>query len=84
MVLGEYSLASRADRAANLLENGFKRYFWKSLFGTTIDGLAVQASLSEAPVHLANDVCGAGRVKRARRQTAIGTKPKIKINSASN
>ena len=27
-------------RATDLLENGFKRYFWKSLFGTSIDGLA--------------------------------------------
>src|SRR4029079_12739173 len=52
VVLGEYSVASRTDRAANLLENGFKRYFWKSLFGTTIDGLAVQASLSDSPAHL--------------------------------
>jgi D-alanyl-D-alanine carboxypeptidase len=83
VVLGEYSVASRTDRAANLLENGFKRYFWKSLFGTTIDGLAVQASLSDSPAHLANDVCGAGRAKR-RRQTAIGTKPNISIDSASN
>lgn len=84
VVLGEYSLASRADRAANLLENGFKRYFWKSLFGTTIDGLAVQTSLNESPAHLASDVCGAGRAKRARRQTAGGAKPKIQIDSASN
>jgi D-alanyl-D-alanine carboxypeptidase len=51
VVLGEYSVASRTDRAANLLENGFKRYFWKSLFGTTIDGLALQASLSDSPAH---------------------------------
>ena len=47
VVLGEPSIASRRDRAANLLENGFKRYFWKSVFGTTIDGLAMQASLSD-------------------------------------
>ena len=84
VVLGEYTVASRTDRAANLLENGFKRYFWKSLFGTTIDGLAVQASMSESPAHLASDVCGGGRAKRVRKQTAIRTKPKIKINSASN
>jgi D-alanyl-D-alanine carboxypeptidase len=66
VVLGEPSVASRRDRASNLLENGFKRYFWKSLFGTTIDGLTIQASLSDSPVHLRNDVCGAGRAKRVR------------------
>jgi D-alanyl-D-alanine carboxypeptidase len=79
VVLGEYSVASRSDRAANLLENGFKRYFWKSLFGTTIDGLAVQASLSESPAHLANDVCGAGRAKRVRKQTVVRNKSRAKL-----
>jgi D-alanyl-D-alanine carboxypeptidase len=66
VVLGEPSIASRRDRAANLLENGFKRYFWKSVFGTTIDGLAMQASLSDEPVHLHDNICGAGRAKRVR------------------
>ena len=41
VVLGEQSLATRRVRATDLLENGFKRYFWKSLFGTSIDGLAI-------------------------------------------
>jgi D-alanyl-D-alanine carboxypeptidase len=39
--LGEPSVASRNDRASDLLEKGFKRYFWKSLFGTRLDGLAI-------------------------------------------
>ena len=43
VVLGEQSLATRRVRATDLLENGFKRYFWKSLFGTSIDGLAIQS-----------------------------------------
>ena len=60
VVLGEPTAASRRDRASNLLENGFKRYFWKSVFGTSIDGLAVQASLSNSPTHLRDNVCGAG------------------------
>jgi len=34
------------------LEKGFSRYFWKSLFGTNLDGLAIQASLSGSPAHL--------------------------------
>ena len=91
VVLGEPSIAARRDRAANLLENGFKRYFWKSVFGTTVDGLAMQASLSDAPAHLANDVCGAGRAKRVRQRTAIRIRSKGKQkgtassgNSAAN
>ena len=58
IVLGEPSVASRRVRATDLLENGFKRYFWKSLFGTSIDGLAIQASLSDGPVHLREVICG--------------------------
>ncbi len=69
VVLGEPSIASRRDRASNLLENGFRRYFWKSVFGTTIDGLAVQASLSDGPAHLHDAVCGAGRAKPVRKRT---------------
>ena len=57
-LLGEPSVASRRVRATDLLENGFKRYFWKSLFGTSLDGLAIQASLSDGPVHLREVICG--------------------------
>jgi D-alanyl-D-alanine carboxypeptidase len=78
VVLGEVSIASRRDRASDLLENGFKRYFWKSLFGTSIDGLAIQASLSDAPAHLHNDVCGGGRAKRAQRTASGKSKGKLK------
>jgi D-alanyl-D-alanine carboxypeptidase len=79
VVLGEPSIASRRDRASNLLENGFKRYFWKSLFGTTIDGLTIQASLSDSPVHLRNDICGGGRAKPTRRRTTAGVRSKAKL-----
>src|SRR6476659_10391273 len=72
VVLGEQSLATRRVRATDLLENGFKRYFWKSLFGTSIDGLAIQASLTTGPAHLKDSVCGAskpvGSSKRATRR----------------
>jgi D-alanyl-D-alanine carboxypeptidase len=81
VVLGEPSVATRTDRAANLLENGFKRYFWKSVFGTTIDGLAMQASLNDGPTHLRDSICGAGRAK-TRKRTAIKIKSKAK--SAAN
>jgi D-alanyl-D-alanine carboxypeptidase len=84
VVLGEPSVATRTDRAANLLENGFKRYFWKSVFGTTIDGLAVQASLNDSPTHLRNTICGPGRAKPTRKRTAVRIKPKAKPKSAAN
>jgi D-alanyl-D-alanine carboxypeptidase len=59
VILGEPSVASRRERAVDLLDNGFKRYFWKSLFGTSLDGLAIQASMSSGPTHLRDSVCGA-------------------------
>jgi D-alanyl-D-alanine carboxypeptidase len=84
VVLGEPSVRTRSDRAANLLENGFKRYFWKSVFGTTVDGLAVQASLSSEPVHLREDVCGPGRLKREQRRRTVRIKPKAKAKGSTS
>jgi D-alanyl-D-alanine carboxypeptidase len=67
VVLGEQSIAARTDRATDLLEYGFRRYFWKSLFGPSLDGLAVQPSLNNEPAHLNDSVCGAARASpRAR------------------
>jgi D-alanyl-D-alanine carboxypeptidase len=65
VVLGEPSTRVRNARAAQLLENGFKRYFWKSLFGTSLDGLALQAKLDDEPAHLRQVICGP-RPKRKR------------------
>ena len=78
VVLGEQSTATRRVRATDLLENGFKRYFWKSLFGTSLDGLAIQASLSDTPAHLSDTICGGGRpVKPGRKKAVIArNKPK--------
>ncbi len=59
VILGEPSIASRRERAVDLLDNGFKRYFWKSLFGTSLDGLAIEASMDSSPTHLRDSVCGA-------------------------
>ena len=70
VVLGEPSTRTRNARAAQLLENGFKRYFWKSLFGTNLDGLAVKASASEGPAHLREVICG-GPPKKKRRKRAV-------------
>jgi hypothetical protein len=63
-VLGEQSRATRRVRATDLLENGIKRYFWKSLFGTSIDGLAIQqTSLTDGPPHLKDAICGIAKPK---------------------
>ena len=69
VILGEPSTASRRDRAVDLLDNGFKRYFWKSLFGTSLDGLAIQASMSSGPTHLRDSVCGPKPKRATRKRT---------------
>ena len=81
VVLGEPSIVARTDLATDLLENGFKRYFWKSLFGTSLDGLMVQASLSDSPAHLHDSICGAARTRSTRRR---GLKSKLHRLDAQN
>ncbi len=71
IVLGEPSVASRRVRATDLLENGFKRYFWKSLFGTSLDGLAMQASASSGPAKLRDVICGARPATKRRKRAVI-------------
>jgi D-alanyl-D-alanine carboxypeptidase len=78
IILGEPSTASRRERAVDLLDNGFKRYFWKSLFGTSLDGLAIQASLSTGPTHLRDSVCGVGKPRPPRKRGISNRKPKGK------
>jgi len=75
-VLGEPSTRVRNARAAQLLENGFKRYFWKSLFGTSLDGLAVQAKVEDTPAHLRSVICGP-RPKRERRARKSSLSPEL-------
>jgi D-alanyl-D-alanine carboxypeptidase len=69
VVLGEPSIASRNYRATDLLEKGFRRHFWKSMFGTSLDQLAVQTSLSDSPTHLRGSVCGGAKVKPTLRRS---------------
>jgi hypothetical protein len=83
VILGEPSVASRRERAVDLLDNGFKRYFWKSLFGTSLDGLAIQASLSGGPTHLRESVCGAGRAKPTRQKVVRKKKKKTRSTGSS-
>jgi len=84
VVLGEPSVASRRERAVDLLDNGFKRYFWKSLFGTSLDGLAIQASLSNGPTHLKDRVCGVARAKPPLRKKATIARKKTKPRSTAS
>jgi D-alanyl-D-alanine carboxypeptidase len=79
VVLGEPSVASRNDRATELLENGFQRYFWKSLFGSSLDGLAMQTSLGDGPTHLRDSVCGIARAKSKPNRSTTS-----KLNSPGN
>jgi D-alanyl-D-alanine carboxypeptidase len=69
VVLGEPSVASRNDRTTDLLESGFKRYFWKSLFGPSLDRLAIQAPVSNSPTHLRDSVCGVAMAKSTVRRS---------------
>jgi D-alanyl-D-alanine carboxypeptidase len=84
VVLGEPSVATRRERAVDLLDNGFKRYFWKSLFGTSLDGLAIQASLSTGPTHLRDSVCGVARAKPPRKKRATIARKKTKPRSTAS
>ena len=88
VVLGEQSLATRRVRATDLLENGFKRYFWKSLFGTSIDGLAIQqASLTDGPPHLKDAICGVAKPKPSGTRKVSrkgGSKKRSTVSTAAN
>jgi D-alanyl-D-alanine carboxypeptidase len=83
VVLGEPSTAARRERAVTLLDNGFKRYFWKSLFGTSIDGLAMQASLT-SPVHLRDTICGGKPTGEKPAATASRKKKKTTTRSTAS
>ncbi len=76
VVLGEPSTRVRNARAAELLENGYKRYFWKSLFGTSLDGLAMKASLGDEPAHLREVICGPRRKSHSHRARKSSLMPK--------
>ena len=91
VVLGEQSLATRRVRATDLLENGFKRYFWKSLFGTSIDGLAIQqASLTDGPAHLKDAICGVAKPKLSAHKVSRkvsrkgGSKKRSTVSTGAN
>src|SRR5215467_4016602 len=88
VVLGEQSLITRRARATDLLENGFRRYFWKSLFGTSLDGLAIQqTSLTDGPPHLKDSICGVASPKPSATRKASrkgGSKKRSTGSTGSN
>src|SRR5215510_5174543 len=84
VILGEPSVASRRERAVDLLDNGFKRYFWKSLFGTSLDGLAIQASLSSGPTHLRDSVCGVRKAAPTKKRVVRKKKTTKSRSTASS
>lgn len=71
VVLGEPSTRVRNARAAQLLENGFKRYFWKSLFGTSLNGLAQPADRADKPAHLRAVICGPRPKRKKTRRSDV-------------
>ena len=71
VVLGEPSTRVRNARAAQLLENGFKRYFWKSLFGTSLNGLAQPADRADKPAHLRAVICGPRPNRKKTRRSDV-------------
>ena len=69
VVLGGRSGSQRNERAAKLLEHGFKRYSWRALFGKNIDKVTIQASLTEGAPNLRSTVCARRRVVRRKKST---------------
>jgi D-alanyl-D-alanine carboxypeptidase len=58
VVLGGRTSGARNVRAAELLDHGFRRFRWKSLFAKTIDDVTVKASITEGAPNLRRKVCG--------------------------
>jgi D-alanyl-D-alanine carboxypeptidase len=74
VVLGGRTGSERNQRAAELLDHGFRRFTWRSLFGNNIDNMTIQASLTEAAPDLRPTVCG--RKRKYRKKKARKTKKK--------
>ncbi len=74
VVLGGKSGGARNIRAAELLDHGFRRFSWRSIFADKIDEVAIKASLTEGPQNMRPIVCR-GRSKK-RRRTANRKKKK--------
>ena len=76
VVLGGRSGGARNIRAAKLLDHGFLRYRWRSLFADRIDEVAIKASLTEGPQNLRSKVCSRRRVVRKKKKRRRARKKK--------
>ncbi|MCG8648714.1 MAG: hypothetical protein MI861_02715, partial [Pirellulales bacterium] len=68
VVFGGRSGGARNMRAAELLDYGFRRYGWKSLFAEKIDEVLVTASLTEGPKVVRPTGCGYRKRKAKKRK----------------
>lgn len=68
VVLGGLTGSQRNDRAAKLLDHGFRRISWRALFGKNIDNMTVQASLTEGAPDLRPTVCGRKRYRKKKKR----------------
>ncbi|MGD9869092.1 MAG: D-alanyl-D-alanine carboxypeptidase family protein [Hyphomicrobiales bacterium] len=57
VVFGGESGTKRNERAASLLDQGFRRYKWKALFGADIDSASIKASAADEPESMRPIVC---------------------------
>ena len=72
VVLGGRTGGERNQRAAKLLDHGFRRFSWRALFGKNIDKVTIQASLTEGAPDLTSTICKRKRrvhKKRKRKKT---------------
>lgn len=70
VVLGERSDPLRDARASELLEQGFRRYGWKAMFGDKLDSLAMAVPASDTPISLRKDICRPPPAKPKRKTRA--------------
>lgn len=61
VVLGGRTGGERNMRAAELLDHGFRRFRWRSLFADRINEITVKASITEGPKDMRPTVCGRRR-----------------------
>lgn len=73
VVLGGHTGSARNTRAASLLDHGFERLDWKSVFGDTLDTLIVNAALSDDPFNMRPYACNRRRVRRKKRRRKRAT-----------
>lgn len=70
VVLGGRSGGERNKRAEELLDHGFRRLSWRSLFGKNIDNMTIQASLTEGAPDLRPTVCNRKRRSSKKKRSA--------------